>query len=123
MAMACLRLVTFLPLRPDFSLPCFIAFISRSTDLPALGLYLREPADFFEELFFGWLFFADDFFAELILAELFFFVAIFSSPTQVGTHAETIGLQSTQPSIRDSEMFTVFSARPCRLRSDTSHRP
>jgi hypothetical protein len=47
MAMACLGFVTFFPLRPDFSLPCFIARISRSTSLPAEGEYLR-PEDFFE---------------------------------------------------------------------------
>lgn len=47
--MACLRLVTFLPLRPLFSLPRFIAFISRSTDFPAFGLYLR-PDDFLPRL-------------------------------------------------------------------------
>jgi hypothetical protein len=45
--MACLGFVTFLPLRPDFSLPCFIARISRSTSLPAEGEYLR-PEDFFD---------------------------------------------------------------------------
>lgn len=46
MAMACFGLVTFFPLRPDFSLPCFMARISRSTFLPAEGEYLR-PEDFF----------------------------------------------------------------------------
>jgi hypothetical protein len=40
MAIACLRLVTFLPL-PLFSLPSFIAFISVSTLLPAASLYFR----------------------------------------------------------------------------------
>jgi hypothetical protein len=45
-AMACLRLVTFFLLRPLFSLPFFMARISRSTAFPALGLYLR-PLDFF----------------------------------------------------------------------------
>lgn len=81
MAIACLRLVTFLPLRPDFSFPFFIACISRSTDLPAALPYLR-PDDFFEELFFD-----EDFFAEVFLDALFFLVGIscvFSS-TQVGT--------------------------------------
>jgi hypothetical protein len=39
MAIACLGLVTLRPLRPERSLPCFIAFISRSTDLEAAGLY------------------------------------------------------------------------------------
>ena len=47
MAMACFGFVTFFPLRPDFSLPCFMARISRSTSLPAEGEYLR-PEDFFE---------------------------------------------------------------------------
>ena len=51
MAIACLRLLTFLPLRPDFSLPRFISCISRSTLLPAEGEYLR-PDDFFEVDFF-----------------------------------------------------------------------
>jgi hypothetical protein len=39
--------VTFLPLRPDFSLPFFISCISVSTFLPADGEYLRVD-DFFE---------------------------------------------------------------------------
>ena len=47
MAMACLGLVTFLPLRPDFNLPRFISCISRSTSFPADGEYLRRE-DFFE---------------------------------------------------------------------------
>ena len=45
--MACFGFVTFFPLRPDFSLPCFIARISRSTFLPAEGEYLRAE-DFFD---------------------------------------------------------------------------
>jgi len=49
MAIACFRFMTFFPLRPDFNLPCFIAFISRSTALDALGPYFR-PLDFFLEL-------------------------------------------------------------------------
>lgn len=49
MATACLRLVTFLPLRPDLSLPRFMACISRFTSLPADGEYLRD--DFFAEDF------------------------------------------------------------------------
>ena len=97
MAIACLRLVTFLPLRPDFSLPFFIARISRSTDLPAAELYLR-PDDFFAELFlellfFDELFFDEDFFAELFFDALFFFVAIrVRSSTQVGTRRAGMGL-------------------------------
>jgi hypothetical protein len=63
-AMACFGFVTFFPL-PDLSLPSFISRISRSTDLLAAGLYLRELDDFFDALFFEELFFADeDFFAE-----------------------------------------------------------
>jgi hypothetical protein len=49
-AIACLRLFTFLPLRPLFSLPRFIACISRFTDFPAFGLYLRRDDDFFRLL-------------------------------------------------------------------------
>jgi hypothetical protein len=51
MAMACFGLVTFLPLRPDFSLPCFIACISLLTSWPAEGEYLRRD-DFFDADFF-----------------------------------------------------------------------
>lgn len=65
MAMACLRLLTFLPLRPLFNLPSCISCISRSTCLPAPLLYLRP------ELFFE-LFLEEDFFAELRFAEDFF---------------------------------------------------
>ena len=60
MAMACLGLVTFLPLRPDFSLPRFISRISLSTFLPEDGEYFRR----------------DDFF-ELDFLELDFFLAAF----------------------------------------------
>src|SRR5215475_11176154 len=58
MAMACLRLVTFFPLRPLFSLPSFISRISRSTCLPTALLYLR-PELFFDEAFFAGLFLAE----------------------------------------------------------------
>src|SRR5579863_7180272 len=51
MAMACFGFVTFLPLRPDFSLPVFISRTSLSTFLPADGEYLRLD-DFFELDFF-----------------------------------------------------------------------
>lgn len=47
MAIACFGFVTFLPLRPDFSFPCFISRISLSTFLLADGEYLR-PEDFFD---------------------------------------------------------------------------
>jgi hypothetical protein len=41
MAMACFGFVTFLPLRPDLSVPRFISFISVSTFLLAEGEYFR----------------------------------------------------------------------------------
>jgi hypothetical protein len=44
-AIACFRLLTFFPERPDFRVPRFIARISRSTDLPAFFEYLL-PLDF-----------------------------------------------------------------------------
>ena len=50
MAMACFGFVTFFPLRPDLSLPSFMARISRSTSLPADGEYLRPEEDFFARL-------------------------------------------------------------------------
>jgi len=37
-AIACLRLVTRLPERPDFSWPCFISCMARSTFWPDFGL-------------------------------------------------------------------------------------
>jgi hypothetical protein len=57
-AIACFRSVTRLPLRPLFSVPASIAFISRSTLLLAAGEYLRV------ELFFA----ADFFFAAFFVA-------------------------------------------------------
>ena len=44
MAMACLRLVTFLPEPPERSLPRFISCIARPTFLVAAAPYLRPPA-------------------------------------------------------------------------------
>jgi hypothetical protein len=52
-AMACFLLVTFLPLRPLFNFPCFIARISLSTLLPAAGEYLRDDFTFGGGFFFG----------------------------------------------------------------------
>src|SRR6202012_2643469 len=75
MAMACLRLVTFLPLRPLFSLPSFISCISVSTCLLAGGLYLRVDffaGDFFAAAFFAGAFLLAAFFVELFFAEVFF---------------------------------------------------
>src|SRR5665213_2107391 len=71
MAIACLRLVTFLLERPLFNFPFFISCISVSTCLPAAGPYLR-----LEELFFADDFFAEDFFAGDFFA-LDFLVAFF----------------------------------------------
>jgi len=95
--MACFRLVTFFPLRPLFSLPCFIARISRSTSLPAEGLYFLEldflvafllegffadflVGDFFAAVFLLVLFLLEDFFADFLLA---FLVAITILPTKL----------------------------------------
>jgi len=39
-AMACLRLVTFFPLRPLLRVPAFFSFMARSTFLPAPAEYL-----------------------------------------------------------------------------------
>jgi hypothetical protein len=72
MAMACLRLVTFLPERPLFNVPFFISRISVSTCLPAALPYLRP-----EELFFAEVFFAEDFFAGVFFALVFFALAFF----------------------------------------------
>jgi hypothetical protein len=107
-AIACLRLVTFFPLRPDFSLPFFISRISRSTALPAAGLYLRELEDFLEALFFEDedFFAGEDFFAELFLAALFFLVAMARSSTQDGTRGTTKGLPY-KPATPASETRTL----------------
>jgi hypothetical protein len=56
-AIACFRLVTFFPLRPDLSFPFFMAFISRSTDEEALGLYFLV-LDFFAAFFAAFFFVA-----------------------------------------------------------------
>jgi hypothetical protein len=66
MAMACFGLVTFLPLRPERSLPSFIARISVSTSLPAPREYFRVEV-VLDAVLRGLLFFA--------LVD-FFFVAI-----------------------------------------------
>lgn len=51
MAIACLRLVTFLPERPERNFPAFISRILRSTLRPALGPYFLRPAFFLRPLF------------------------------------------------------------------------
>ncbi len=75
--MACLGLVIFFPLRPDFKLPCFIAFTSRSTLAEACRLY------FLVELFFAAVFFAEGFFVAVSCADFFallVFVAVWFLP-------------------------------------------
>ena len=74
-AIACFGFVTFFPLRPDFSLPCFIAFISRSTEADAFGPYFFPP-----DFFFALVFFALRFFAPLFLVALFFLAGIELTP-------------------------------------------
>ena len=75
MAIACLRLVTFLPERPLFSFPRFISCISVSTFLPAEGEYLRVEVVFFEAVLravvFFTVFFAADFFARFFVDDFF----------------------------------------------------
>ena len=55
-AIACLRLVTFFPERPDLSLPCFISCMARSTFLPDFFPYFRldflRPVLFLRPLLF-----------------------------------------------------------------------
>lgn len=76
MAIACLRLVTFLPLRPLFSLPFFISRISVSTSLVAPGEYLRVDfflaGDLLKDLV------GDDFLADVFLADDFVAICISS---------------------------------------------
>jgi hypothetical protein len=120
-AIACLRLVTFLPLRPLFSLPLFISRISRSTFFPTDGLYFLE-LDFLLDLrvaLFAAVFFADFlpvfvvFFAEVFLLALFllgdffedfllaFLVAILSSQfISEGTRRSTSCMQPEESLIQ-----------------------
>jgi len=82
--MACFGFVTFRP-DPLFSFPCLNAFISRSTLLPALGLYFLVLDFFLLELFL-----APDFFVRLALLD--FLVAIHVLPfTPVGSRRRTRG--------------------------------
>ena len=68
-AIACLRLVTFFPLRPLLSFPCFISCISSRTYSPALGLY-----------FLPLLFFFADFFEDPDFDDRFFVAVLFELP-------------------------------------------
>jgi hypothetical protein len=83
-AIACFRLVTFLPLRPLFKVPSFISCISVSTFLLADGLYFRAELFFdavffvaFFTAFFVGAFFVADFFVAVFLLDAFFAVAFF----------------------------------------------
>jgi len=71
MAIACLGFVTFLPLRPDLSLPFFISFISVWTFLPADGEYFLREDFFAAEPLFALLFFTEEP-VFLVLLDLFF---------------------------------------------------
>src|SRR3984957_19723087 len=81
-AIACFRLVTFLPLRPLFNVPFFISRISVSTFLLAEGLYFRVKLFF--AAFFAGAFLADVFFVAVFLLDPFFaptfFVAMILPP-------------------------------------------
>src|SRR5215472_18801576 len=134
MAMACLRLLTFLPLRPLFSLPSCISCISRFTCLPAPLLYLRPELffdeDFFEELFFVELFFEGDFRLVLFLLDDFFlllafFVAIWVLPPVKLEHSCTNfvasqDLRSSIPILRGDMACTLDQLRRRRRSSAIS---
>ena len=101
MALACLRLLTFLP-EPDFNLPRLYSCISRSTFLPAAGEYLREDF-FFEDDFLvdadlrvelDFLLEEDFFFAEDFLREVLIAIS-FSLWSQMATHFLAVVLKSS----------------------------
>ena len=73
--MACLGLVTFFPLRPDFRRPRLNSCISRFTSLPAEGEYFRRDDDLLEA-FFEADFLPEDFFAADLLRVVLFFVLL-----------------------------------------------
>jgi hypothetical protein len=76
-AIACLRLFTVLPLRPDFSLPRLNSCISRFTSSPAEGEYFRRDEDFFDADLLPVDFFAELCFALVLLRALDFFALLF----------------------------------------------
>jgi len=99
--MACLGLVTFLPLRPDLSLPCFISLISVSTLLPAEGEYLRRE-DFFADDFF-----AEDFFAVVLLVvPVFFADGLFRALLDLFFAAFLVAIDI----LLENQMFTRFES-------------
>jgi hypothetical protein len=53
MAIACLRLVTFFPLRPERSVPLFLRFIALSTRFEAAFPYFLPREDFFAAMRFS----------------------------------------------------------------------
>jgi hypothetical protein len=97
MAMACFLLVTFLPLRPDLSVPFFLAFISLSTLLPAAGEYFRVD-DFLADVFLVVL---PVFFAEVaFFLPLLFFTLLFFAETDFFFAAFLVAMSSSSSEIR-----------------------
>jgi hypothetical protein len=82
MAMACFGFVTFLPLRPDLSLPRFISRISVSTFFPADGEYFRREVFFAAVLGVFLLFFA--------LLDFFFVTILHLLESQMAVRAEAV---------------------------------
>jgi anti-sigma regulatory factor (Ser/Thr protein kinase) len=80
-AIACLRLVTFFPERPERSLPAFISSMDFLTFLPAFGPYLRVA--FFRVAFFRVAFFrvvvlrVEVFFRAVVFFRVVFFRVVF----------------------------------------------
>jgi len=111
MAIACFLLVTFLPLRPDLSLPFFIARISLSTLFPAAGEYFR-PEDFFAGDFFALpLFLLLLLFAVPLLDELLFFARL---------DFFVVDFVAAMSILHENQMSGLFEsvARCCRLDLD-----
>ncbi len=78
-AIACFGFVTFLPLRPLLSFPCFISFISSSTWALAEGLYLRCEVLVFLEAVLVEALLAEAFFVDDLLAEADFVLERFAA--------------------------------------------
>ena len=108
--MACLRLVTFFPDRPDRSFPCFISRIVRSTLRPDFLEYLRpadflrppdflrpdavfRPGDFFRAGVFRVVDFLRpvDFFRAVVFLRVVFFAAMASPNSTIGYCLCTVG--------------------------------
>jgi hypothetical protein len=101
-AIACFRLVTFLPLRPDFSVPRLNARISRCTSLSADGEYFRREEDSFAVDLRAVVFFALLFFELAFLVLDFLLAASFVAMTilprsQMALRFETVASRSGNP--------------------------